>query len=653
VTYQAGEQTGWLTASVHSTTAPSLLTVAPTTGTLAAGTYHATVSITSPVATNSPRVVPVTFTVNPPAGNATLVLTPSSQSFSASAGGANPASKTVQVTNGGSGTLSGLSLAVGYQAGQPTGWLSGRLNTTTAPATLTVQVVTGALAAGTYNGKIWVSSTAASNSPRGVDVTFTVTSPTPVIGLTPAAVTFNATAGGANPTQQVVQITNAGGGTLDGLNGTISYQAGQLTGWLTVSLGTTNAPTTLTVRATTGARVAGTYNATVTLTANGATPRALAVTFVVAAAPSIVLNPATARSYTLAPTETSKSENVAVSNGGGGSLTGVAGTVTYQSGQPGGWLQAALSGTTAPATLTLTASRGSLAAGTYNATVSVTSSVADNSPRTLAVTLTVQAAPAGPAISVSVTSRTFSATAGGGNPPSLQAAVGNSGGGSLTGLAVAENPAVSWLAVSLSSTTAPATITFQATTGTLTAGTYTTTVQVTSPVATNSPQSVTVTFNVAPPPSVPTTLRVINDLPGNVAGPNDWGQMNRVVRLRVGPTQSSVVNMTGGAVELLFNGDYTSMVDSTRVIAPGNQATFNVSMMSGEYFLYIQNGWWEYFSESGLWEKHMTGVVGCDGQTTVYKGTIIHITAPFGSPEEIRLSDWLPIGNYYGSPFCP
>ncbi len=256
-----------------------------------------------------------------------------------------------------------------------------------------------------------------------------------------------------------------------------------------------------------------------------------------------------------------------------------------------------------------------------------------------------------PIISVSVTSRTFNATAGGANPGNQLASIGNSGGGTLTGLVLTEDPPASWLAVTLSSTTAPATMTFQVTTGTLAAGTYTTALRVSSSVATNSPQTVTVTFNVAGA-GQPSTLRIINDLPGTVAGPNNWGLLNTVVRLRVGPTQSSVINMTAGAYELLFNGDATSSTANTLDINPGQTQTFTVSMMTGPYYLYIQNGYWDYFAESGLWEKHMSAVVGCDGGSTVYKGTIIQITQPFGNPEEIRLSDWLPIGNYYGSQFC-
>jgi hypothetical protein len=68
------------------------------------------------------------------------------------------------------------------------------------------------------------------------------------------------------------------------------------------------------------------------------------------------------------------------------------GTIGYGTG-PTGWLTAVLNQATAPATLTLSAAKGSLVAGVYTATVPVTSGVASNSPRTVTVTFDLRAAP--------------------------------------------------------------------------------------------------------------------------------------------------------------------------------------------------------------------------------------------------------------------
>ena len=91
-------------------------------------------------------------------------------------------------------------------------------------------------------------------------------------------------------------------------------------------------------------------------------------------------------------------QSITITNSGTGTLTGLAtGAVVYGAGQAAGWLATSLSGTAAPATLTLTATLGSLSAGTYTATVPITSSASGvtNSPQSIAVTFIVTPAGAG------------------------------------------------------------------------------------------------------------------------------------------------------------------------------------------------------------------------------------------------------------------
>lgn len=86
------------------------------------------------------------------------------------------------------------------------------------------------------------------------------------------------------------------------------------------------------------------------------------------------------------------SQTVAVTAAGGGVLSGLTlGSITYEAGGAG-WLTAALSQTTTPATLSLTAVPGSLPAGTYRASVPVIASSAANSPRSVQVSLSIGAA---------------------------------------------------------------------------------------------------------------------------------------------------------------------------------------------------------------------------------------------------------------------
>src|SRR6266498_4095062 len=101
-----------------------------------------------------------------------IVLSATSRSFTATQGGASPAAQTVTVSNGGGGTLSGLTATVSYTTGQ--GWLAASLSSTTAPSTLTLTATTGTLVAGTYTATVAVAAAGAANSPQPVSVTFTL-----------------------------------------------------------------------------------------------------------------------------------------------------------------------------------------------------------------------------------------------------------------------------------------------------------------------------------------------------------------------------------------------------------------------------------------------------------------------------------------------
>jgi hypothetical protein len=128
----------------------------------------------------------------------------------------------------------------------------------------------------------------ASNSPANIAVTLTV-GPSPVIVLNPTAVTFSTYRGGTLPGQQVVAITNGGGGTLTGLTGDIDYGAGAAN-WLGGNLGPT-APTQVTLRPTTTALAAGTYTAVVNVRSAvaGVAPKTVNVTYVVSSFTTNVL----------------------------------------------------------------------------------------------------------------------------------------------------------------------------------------------------------------------------------------------------------------------------------------------------------------------------------------------------------------------------
>ncbi len=125
-------------------------------------------------ATSGDAVAAITVTVA--TLGATIALSPAAIAFATAVGGVNPSTQVVQITNGGTGTLSGLTLgAISYAAGQPTGWLTTTtLSSATAPATLTLGVSLASLAPGTYSATLPVTANGAVNSRQIVSVSFTI-----------------------------------------------------------------------------------------------------------------------------------------------------------------------------------------------------------------------------------------------------------------------------------------------------------------------------------------------------------------------------------------------------------------------------------------------------------------------------------------------
>ena len=122
------------------------------------------------------------------------------------------------------------------------------------------------------------------------------------------------------------------------------------------------------------------------------------------AQPVIALSPGSVTVLDTIATSDPAAQTVSVDNSGSGTLSGLAlGTVSYGASQPTGWLIATLNGTTAPTTVTLQLAKGSLAAGTYTATVPVLSSSASNSPQSVSVTFQIAPAPTGGLASITVT----------------------------------------------------------------------------------------------------------------------------------------------------------------------------------------------------------------------------------------------------------
>jgi hypothetical protein len=309
----------------------------------------------------------------------------------------------------------------------------------------------------------------------------------PAIGASPTALSFTATQGGANPATQAMTISNTGGGTL-------SWSASEAVSWLTLSPASGTGNGTVTLSATTGTLTANTYSTMVTLSAGtGVTPVTVPVTFTVATAP---VPPAIGASPTaLSFTATQGGANPAtqamtISNTGGG-------TLSWSASEAVSWLTLSPASGTGNGTVTLSATTGTLTANTYSTMVTLSAGTGVT-PVTVPVTFTVATAPVPPAIGASPTALSFTATQGGANPATQAMTISNTGGGTLSWSA---SEAVSWLTLSPASGTGNGTVTLSATTGTLTANTYSTMVTLSAGTGV-TPVTVPVTFTVATAPTI-------------------------------------------------------------------------------------------------------------------------------------------------------
>ena len=523
-TVSASSTGGWLSVSPTSgTTGVTPITVTVNPALAPTGVDGGTITLTATGSTNSPTVA-VTF-------NVTSIPKPASLSFTGSAGGSNPPSQPLTIS------ATGPNVAFTASATTTSGgsWLSvSPTSGTTNGAALSVSVNTSGLAANTYNGSIIITPTG--GAAISVPVTLTVSS---LPSLVPGSPSFTFTSNaGAVPANQTLGVTSSSGSTQ--INYTVAASTSTGGSWLVVSpsSGTTPGSETLSIASSVLSGLAtGSYSGSVTFTcspvsscgnANGllTVPVTLNVTAALGASPtSLTFN------YTLGGS-TPASQPIGVTSNGGAITYSAAATTA----KGGSWLTVSPGSATTPTGVTAALSAGvisGLQVGQYTGSITLTSSGATNSPVTVAVTLNVSSLPT---LSVTGGPLTFNMADLGSLPGAQNLSVNASGGAAIPfTTSVSTLSGGSWLAASPAGGTTPGSLSVSILPNSLTAGTYTGSVQVSSSGASNSPQSVTVTLVVAAAP----TLSVS---PGSLT-------YNYTLLSGTNPaSQSATVSASGGAV---------------------------------------------------------------------------------------------------------
>ena len=272
----------WLSATSPVRTTPGSVQVTANPAGLAAGTYQGSVTINNPNSNPPTVTVAVTFTVQASA-TPQLRVSPASLSVAAVVGGA-AATRTVAVTNPGSGSIP-VTVTARTNGGN---WLSatpGSGNVTpNAPLSVTITADPRGLSSGTFNGTVTI---AGSGMTVQVSVTLSVSDLAQKISLSQGGLTFFGVAGLAPSEPQSINVSNTGSGNLS-----FSATATTVTGgnWLSVSPASGTAAaggngTDLQVIADPSRLTAGDYYGKINVAGSGAanTPQSASIVLRVAA----------------------------------------------------------------------------------------------------------------------------------------------------------------------------------------------------------------------------------------------------------------------------------------------------------------------------------------------------------------------------------
>ena len=312
------------------------------------------------------------ITVTAAAPTPTIGVSPASLSFNYQSGGTVPASQSFAVSSTGS--------ALNYTVSTSATWLSATPASGTTPGNVSVSVTPGSLSAGTYTGSVTITSSGASNSPKSVPVTLTVTSATtPTLTVSPLSLSFSYQTGGSTPTAQPVTLSSSSA---------LNYTAVSSAAWLNATPASGATPASLSVSVNPSGLAVGNYSGTLTVTASGASnsPQKIAVSLAVTSAssgnPSLNVAPGTLTFTYASGSTTSGTQNLSITS------TGAALQITAAA-SGGSWLSVTPTTGSTSVTVKVSANPTGLAAGTYNGTITITSTGAANTPQTIPVKLVV------------------------------------------------------------------------------------------------------------------------------------------------------------------------------------------------------------------------------------------------------------------------
>lgn len=486
----------WLGALPVNATAPATVTVSVNTTGLPAGSYSGTVTLTP--TGGSAVQVPVTLSVASASG---LAVTPASLDFSYTIGGAGPSAKTFQVTSTGSSPVSFTTTATMTDG---SGWLSSTPASGTTPQAVTVTINSAALTtAGVYRGKVRVAPPGG-NASASVDVPVTVTvtgsgggggggGGTAVLQVAPTSISFAGQVGGGSPAAQSVTV----GSNPSGASVTVSAATASGGNWLQVSPSSGTTALNLTVSANTSGLSGGVYSGTITITPASGTAVTIPVSLALTSGPPLAVGATNLQFYYTIGAKPPAAQPLAITG------LPVAFKATSSTTDGTAWLTLSNTDGTIPGSVAVAVNPVGYTAGVYQGKVTVSAPSANISidvPVTLYVSV-------GPMLIVRNQSASFSFQPGGSNPDPQVISLDSSAQTLSYSTNVATSDGGKWLTVSPAFGTTPQNVTLTVNPEGLKPGTYSATIAISSPGATNTPVTVAVALTVKSSvivPSIPT-----------------------------------------------------------------------------------------------------------------------------------------------------
>ena len=529
-------------------------------------TVNATAASGNP-SPNSPLQLTVKLYVN---NAAMLLVSPISLSFTAAANSGLSSAQVLNVTS----TDSSSAGQITFSASSSASWLIVDNFSHVTPYGIAVEVYPALanLAPGTYNAQITLNATGVLDSGIVVPVTLQVTGTN--MTVTPKSLTFNQTLGSAIPPAQTITVATDSTPIIFTATATLNNGSG----WLAVTQpsgpATSGSPASVQVSVNGSSLAPGAYTGSVTITASAASgvnaPSSVSIPVTFNVAPGTISATPASLSFTEVQGSNTQSLPVAVSSAPGALNF----TVTTNTGIGGNWLSVSPNSGTTPQSVQVTASDAGLQPGTYNGSVTITSTGATGSPIAIPVSLTVLQAQT---FTVSPATVNFSYTLGTAAPQPQQVSLTSSGGAADF---TAATSGANWLSIIPTTGRTPTNLSLGVNPAGLAAGTYTATVNITSPSSTASPAaSITVNLTVV---AVPTpVVTAIENAASAVVGAISPGENIVLYGTGIGPA-----TLTMGTVS---NNKLSTNVAQTQIYFDGIPAPIYYAS-SGQTSVFVPYG---------------------------------------------------------------